>query len=407
MASKFMRRQKWWIKFRDPATGEVVRESLETPDKARAELLRQRLELEIALLEPRFQAAEIPGGILARLGRASVPIIVNDSVPVAVSAPVIRQTAKRTSLDEAVATYLKFIASDNAPLHVANKLSIFRRFLGWERVEKIAGPSKQRPTPAMIQRRPAPFFDGKHLDEITAALVQRFIEGLTVGRMTKRHYRECFHHFFEVCLKFDLYQPANWHRPNPIAALPGYITRNRRIVFLTEEQVREQIDVLRDHPGMQIAAAIMIFAGPRRSEALWLTKDSIAKDLSFLSILNRIDEDDEFEGSLKTGQRAVSILPQLRGMLEEYLPTLKSRWVIPNPKGKRWSADGFGRKLRILNQAHGLKWRCMHFRHTYATHRAADGWPLFRIAKEMGNSVAVVEEHYAAFAQPAGYTAAD
>lgn len=40
---------------------------------------------------------------------------------------------------------------------------------------------------------------------------------------------------------------------------------------------------------------------------------------------------------------------------------------------------------------------CLHFRHTYATQRAAEGWPLFRIAREMGNSVAVVEEYYAGY----------
>jgi hypothetical protein len=40
----------------------------------------------------------------------------------------------------------------------------------------------------------------------------------------------------------------------------------------------------------------------------------------------------------------------------------------------------------------GLRWACLPFRHTFATQRAADGWTLFRIAKEMGNSVAVVEE---------------
>jgi hypothetical protein len=88
MASKFIRRLKWWIKFRDPATGEVVRESLDTPDAARAELLRQRLELEIALLEPRFQAAEIPGGIRARLRLGAAPVADTNSSLAPSAAPV-------------------------------------------------------------------------------------------------------------------------------------------------------------------------------------------------------------------------------------------------------------------------------------------------------------------------------
>jgi hypothetical protein len=60
MASKFVRGQKWWIKCRHSATGQLIRGSLETSDEARAELLRERITLEMQLLEPRFQAAEIP-----------------------------------------------------------------------------------------------------------------------------------------------------------------------------------------------------------------------------------------------------------------------------------------------------------------------------------------------------------
>ena len=37
MASKFLRRQKWWVKLRHPVTCESIRESLETGDPARAE----------------------------------------------------------------------------------------------------------------------------------------------------------------------------------------------------------------------------------------------------------------------------------------------------------------------------------------------------------------------------------
>lgn len=64
MASKFLRRQKWWVKLRQPLTGEFIRESLEHGDPARAELLRQRLDLEVALLDRRFQAAKMPEWIL-------------------------------------------------------------------------------------------------------------------------------------------------------------------------------------------------------------------------------------------------------------------------------------------------------------------------------------------------------
>jgi len=55
MATINLRRQTWWIQFYHPITRKLVRESLGTPDQARADLLRQRIEPEIALLDPRFR----------------------------------------------------------------------------------------------------------------------------------------------------------------------------------------------------------------------------------------------------------------------------------------------------------------------------------------------------------------
>jgi hypothetical protein len=151
--------------------------------------------------------------------------------------------ATRTTMDEAVAAYLRFIESENAPLYVANKVSIFRRFIGAERLEKAGGPVKtkrRRLDSGEVVPDPPPFFTGTYLDEITPVLVQNFLEGLGVGKKTMRHYRETFHHFFENCLKFDLYVPTNWHRANPIAALPSYVGKNKRIVFLSGPEVDDQ-----------------------------------------------------------------------------------------------------------------------------------------------------------------------
>ena len=380
-----------------------MRASLETQDVARAELLRQRVELEAALLDPRFQAANIPPGIRALVGgrRVSNPPPEPAAETIPPSAPTVCAAAKpRTGIATALKAYLDFIRIENAPHHVAGKLSMMRRFFGSDRVEALLG----RRSPATIGKKPAAvvpaFFTGGFVDEITPALVQGFMEQMEVSKKTKRHYREFFHHFFEFCMKFDFYQPTNWHRPNPIAALPSYMSRNRRIVFLTPAQVDEQLHALKDVPRVQIAVAIMIYAGLRRAETMWLTRDAISKDLSYLSIVNRVDDDRDVESSLKTGDRAVTILPPLKTLLESYLVRVRGKWLIPSSKGAQWGGNEFAKKLRALNRAAGLTWTCLHYRHTYATQRAADGWPLFRIAREMGNSVSVVEEYYAGFIRP-------
>lgn len=137
---------------------------------------------------------------------------------------------------------------------------------------------------------------------------------------------------------------------------------------------------------------------------LWLTRDSIAKDFSFLSVVNQVDGESDLESSLKTGARAVTLPPALKTILQEYLPSLNCRWIVSSRTANRWNGDPFGKRLRAINQKAGLDWTCLHYRHTFATNRAAEGWPLFRIAKEMGNSAAVVEEYYAAYARPTEIT---
>lgn len=92
--------------------------------------------------------------------------------------------------------YLRFVRSENASAHVSNKVSMFRRFLGDQRLEAFGGPAKvkdcgRRTTPKEAKAA-KPFFSGTYLDEITTVLVQKFIEGLGVGRDTMRHYRQCF-----------------------------------------------------------------------------------------------------------------------------------------------------------------------------------------------------------------------
>lgn len=413
MAAKFIRKLTWWVRFYHPATKALVRESLNTHDEARAELLRQRIELEVQLQEPRFQMAPLPDPLQKILGGRvhlgegdlfSRPI---ETAPAASANPQFPPQAtmqRRVPIKEAVKDYIAFIRAENAAHHASTKVSMLRRFLGSKVMAELIG--KNQPEKGKGATLHPAYFKGEFVDELSSTLIQRFIESLDISVKTKRHYREMFHHLFEYCLKFGLYQPTNWHYPNPIAALPSYLVRNQRIVFLTEAQVEEQLKVLEPFPEMRVAAAIMIYAGLRRAEMIWLTRDSIAKDLSFLSVINQADEEG-VESSLKTGERAVTILPPLRAILEPHLKDLKSKWVVPFQGKRRWDGNALGRKLRLTNKDAGLDWNCLHFRHTYATQRARDGWSLFRIAKEMGNSVAVVEQYYAGFIRPESFSQKD
>ena len=384
----------WWIKYYPPGQSNPARQTLGTGDPAIAELLRRRVELEIALRQPAIASVTLPANVAEIIGiapPAAAAAPATTPPPPSLYAPVILQT----TIPVALKTYFDFVRSDNVPHNFDGKLSVFRQFFGAAVVDAAAG---------IVSRSKAkPFFEGKYLTEILPGLVQGFIEDRDMKRKTNRHYREDFHHLFEVCLRFNLYTPLNLYAPNPMGALPSYGDQsNHKIIFLDDAAIVNQLAVLASHRSLHAAAMLMIHAGLRRSEALWLTRDAVDLKRGILSIINRDDPESDSESSLKTGSRSVIILPPLREFLEAYLPALEGKWLIPSPTGKRWIPDNYSDALRATNRANDLPWTTLHYRHTYATRRAREGWSLFTIAKQMGNSALVVESNYAAFVAPSG-----
>lgn len=152
MASKFLRKQTWWVKFQHPVTKERVRESLSTNDEAKAELLRQRIELEVQLLEPRFKLAALPDCLKNVLTESLVSTA--QALPAQPSiAPAIMQTlpglvpmpaVKRVPIREAIGDYIAFIRAENSAHHARSKVSMLRRFLGSKVIFEIIGETQAK-----------------------------------------------------------------------------------------------------------------------------------------------------------------------------------------------------------------------------------------------------------------------
>jgi integrase len=354
MASIYLRHQTWWIQFYPTTGGKPLRISLETPNPAQADLLRKKVELLLKLASPRLQELELPETL--RILLAPFPFasshLEKEALKHAASEEPSSQPApavSRPSLEKVLCSYYHHIREDNAPAWVANKISVLRHFFGSELILKATGLTSKGADGT------SGFFPGLDLSGITAETVEKFIDARQITRgssapkglskKTKRHYKEIFHDFFEFCLRRGFLAPTNWHSPNPMRALPSYHVKNNQIVYLTEPEIEEQFRVLQPYPMLHAAAAMMIYAGLRRSETLWLTQDSINASWDYLSVVNRRDEND-IESTLKTGQRPVSILPQLKVILESYLKSLASdRWLFPNAKGGRWLPDNFSDAL--------------------------------------------------------------
>lgn len=155
MASKYLRRSHWWIQFYHPVTRALIRESLDTSDEARAELLRERLDHEVALLDPRYQAVELPPRVreivAGRRTDPSTASTVHTAAPC--PTPLAAAPVPGRSLDEALVAYINFIRIENDAHHVANKLSILRRFFGNSRIGCLGAPLKLRPEKNVARRR--------------------------------------------------------------------------------------------------------------------------------------------------------------------------------------------------------------------------------------------------------------
>lgn len=106
------------------------------------------------------------------------------------------------------------------------------------------------------------------LEELTAADVRTFIADHEIGHKTRRRYREVMHRLFAFARANDLLIATN-----PMSALPsyGHSIRRTRIVYLKDADVVRQYEVLAGHCSLLAAVHLMIEAGLRRAETLFLT----------------------------------------------------------------------------------------------------------------------------------------
>lgn len=366
-----------------------------------ADLICRRLELELQLRAPELRSIKLPERIQLLLGipaevEIKSHITAVTEIPIPVSPPTGDSLPSQVLVRDVLSEYLAFIKVANSNHHRRNKTTHLRKFFGSKLVP--AEPVK------IIRKKNLPdepgVFKGSLLIEVQAGKVQEMIDKLFGRVKTKRHYRNTFHSFFEFALKRNHFVATNFRYPNPMSALPSYLEKNKKIVFLKQSEIDHLLKALEAEPAVRVAAALMIYGGLRRAEMLWMRKEDLAVGLKFMRVVNKTDEEKDIDSSLKTGERPVPILPPLKAILEAYLPSLKSEWLCPSPRGVQWDKDNFGSYHRELLKAAGLNHTCLHYRHTFATQRAAERWSLFRIAKTMGNSVAVCEKYYAAYVDP-------
>jgi integrase len=260
---------------------------------------------------------------------------------------------------------------------------------------------KRPPKPGQDRRVAEMTIEAPSFEQITTAQISEFISARVRSRglspKTANHYRQILTRLFNrATTEGGLKLPGDH---NPAAQVRRYREHASEIRFLTLPQINEQLAALREFPQLHAMVAMYIYAGLRREEALWLQVEDIqlrAGHNGMVRIRAKTLGDDHWQPKTKTN-RAVPVSRSLRAILTGYHPKPSSGgWYFPSPKGTRYDPDNFSRDLRAAQDAAGLRWTCLHFRHTFGSHLAQKGQSLYKISTLMGNSPEICRRHYAA-----------
>ena len=238
----------------------------------------------------------------------------------------------------------------------------------------------------------------RFVEEVTTSLVIEFLTKLpqqrSIGPKTWNEYRGMLHRFIAWAAKTQgVNLPA---LKNPVADVPRRHVDPPTIRFLTIPQVREQLKALSQRPQLQVMVAVLIYAGLRREELLWLTHNDVDLDRRVVHVRAK-SVNGRYWKPKTSRSRKVPISQALMRYLHVYALPSNGPWFFPSPLGCRWDADNFGHALSDENARHGLRWNCLAYRHTFGTQLAMAGRDERTIAELMGNSPTIVRRHYAAW----------
>lgn len=262
---------------------------------------------------------------------------------------------------------------------------------------------KRQLLPGAVQdlRRRAQVIEAQCFEQIETAHVSAFITGQVQRRglapKTANRYREILCRLFNWAMdEGGVKMPSD---KNPVAKVGRYKEHAPDISFLTLRQIDEQLQALKHDNQMQTMVAVLIYAGLRREELLWLTHDDVdLKAGTFGTLRIRAKTIDDRSWQPKTARnRAVPIGSTLRRYLDAYTRRIvPGGWLFPSPNGTGWDPDNFSHDLADANRSAGLQWSCLDYRHTFGTQLAMKGESLYKIATLMGNSPEICRRHYAA-----------
>jgi integrase len=191
----------------------------------------------------------------------------------------------RTPIAEVVTAYVEHIRSVKTPKSAQTDVYYLREAFGpiCPALEitsrRITEACRKRPRkPGQDRRASVPTIEAPCLEAITTADVAAFISAHTRARglapKTANRYREIIVRLFNWAMNHHgVRTPRD---KNPAAAVERYKEPAPEIRYLTLAQIDEQLEAVSAEPQLQTMVAVLIYAGLRRAELLWLTREDVS-----------------------------------------------------------------------------------------------------------------------------------
>ena len=194
----------------------------------------------------------------------------------------------KTPLTQVLDKYIDYIAAKKTSKSVQSDVYYLRGMFG-SICPKLEITSLKRNRKAKRARVPKESGDGrknmprievKCLEEITTAQISEFVTEIVrikgLAPKTANHNIKILRRLFNWAMEEGgIKLPED---KNPANKVQLYKEKASDITFLTMKQIKEQLEVLAEHVQYQTMVAVLIYAGLRREELLWLTISDV--DLS-------------------------------------------------------------------------------------------------------------------------------
>ena len=311
--------------------------------------------------------------------------------------------ATKTPLAKLLQDFVAHLRANHRDKSVKNDLSRLRMIFGLL-TPALEFAAKKDNLTGEVQGKPQdrdsadpPRVVAEYAEQITPPLINRYLDqrAAIVGPKTLNADREILYRLFRYAIEHHGLVYPDPRLKNPVDGVRPRKLPAHDIRFLNPEQIKKQLDSVKDELVLHAAAAVLIYAGLRREEALWLTREDVDRKTGLLRIRAKTI-DGEFWQPKTGNNRAVPIGTALAAVLDKYKSPGPGPWFLPSPEGSRWDPDNFSHKLADENAKADLLWTCLDFRHTFGSMLAQRGVSLYKISAMMGNSPEICRRHYAA-----------